>query len=78
MIDLFLTLLKSHMGEGMEFWQMLLHPDIFNYLMFYPTQLGTTDLNDQKNSKAYSYYNSGWLQPLYLHRLSRSKYCIFK
>ena len=46
MIDLFLTLLKSHMGEGMEFWQMLLHPDIFNYLMFYPTQLGTTDLND--------------------------------
>ena len=46
MIDLLLTLLKSHMGEGMAFWQMLLYPDIFNYLMFYPTQLGTTDLND--------------------------------
>ena len=23
--------------EGMQFWPMLLYPDIFNYLMFYPT-----------------------------------------
>ena len=46
--------------------------------MFYPTQLGSTDLSDCKNSKAYSYYKSGWLQPLYFHKLSGSKYCIFK
>ena len=64
--------------EGMAFWTMLLYPDIFNYLMFYPTQLGSTDLSDYKNLKAYSYYKSGWLQPLYFDKLSGSKYCIFK
>ena len=42
----------------------MLYPDIFNYLMFYPTELGSTDLGDYKKSKAYSYYKSGWLQPL--------------
>ena len=57
---------------------MLLYPDIFNYLMFYPTQLGSTHLSDYKNAKAYSYYQSGWLQPLYFHKLFGSKYCIFK
>ena len=41
--------------EGMTFWLMLLYPDIFNYLMFYPTQLGSNDLSDYKNSKTYSY-----------------------
>ena len=46
--------------------------------MFYPTQLGSTDLNDYKDSKAYSYYKSGWFQPLYFHKLSGIKYCIFK
>ena len=64
--------------EGIAFWPMLLYPDIFNYLMFYPTLLGSTDLSDHKNSKAYSYYKSGWLQSLYFHKLSGSKYCIFK
>ena len=38
----------------MTFWPMLLYPDIFNYLMFYPTQLDSTDLSDYKNLKAYS------------------------
>ena len=42
--------------------------------MFYPTQLGSTDLNDYKDSKAYSYYKSGWFQPLYFHKLSGIKY----
>ena len=59
--------------EGMAFWLMLLYPDIFSYLMFYPTQLDITDLSDYKNSKAYSCYNSGWFQPLYFHKLSGSK-----
>ena len=30
--------------EEIGFWSMLLYPDIFNYLMFYPTQLGSTHL----------------------------------
>lgn len=64
--------------EGMKFWPMILYPDIFNYLMFFPSELGSKDLNDYKNSKAYSYYKSGWLQPLLFHNLSGSKFCIFK
>ena len=44
----------------MTFWQMLLYPDISNFLMFYPSELGSKDLSDYKNSKAYSYYKSGW------------------
>ena len=62
----------------MAFWLMLLYTDIFNYLMFYPTQLGSTDLSDYKNSKAYSYYKSGLFQPLYFRKLSGSKCCLFK
>ena len=50
--------------EGMTFWPMLSYPDIFNFLIFYPSELGSKDLSDYKNSKAYSYYKSGWLQPL--------------
>lgn len=64
--------------EGMSFWPMLMYPDIFNYLMFYPAELGSKDLNDYKNSKAYSYYKSGWLKPLLYHELSGSKFCLFK
>ena len=65
--------------ERMAFWPMLLYRDIFNYLIFYPTQLGSTNLSDYKNSKAYSYYKPGWLQqPLYFHKLTGRKYCIFK
>ena len=26
--------------EGMTFWPMLSYPDIFNFLMFYPSKLG--------------------------------------
>ena len=64
--------------EGMAFFSMLLYPDIFNYLTFYPVELASTDLSDYNNLKSYSYYKSGWLQPLYFHKLSGSKYCIFK
>ena len=56
---------------------MLSYLDIFNYLMFYPKQIGSTHLC-HKNSKAYSYYKSGWHQPLYFHKLSGIKYCILK
>ena len=45
--------------ESMTFWFMLLYPDIFNYLMFFPSEFCGKDLNDYKNSKAYSYHKSG-------------------
>ena len=60
----------------MTFWPMLSYPDIFDFLMFYPSELGSKDLSDYKNSKAYSCYESGWLQPLQYHNLSGSKYCV--
>ena len=43
----------------MTFWCMLLYPDIFNYLMFFPSEFCGKDLNDYKNSEAYSYHKSG-------------------
>ena len=58
----------------MKFWPMLLYPDIFNYLMFFPPELGSNDLNDYKISKAYSYHKSGWLQPLLYHDLTSSTF----
>ena len=62
--------------EGMKFWPVLLYPDIFNYLIFFPSELGSKDLNDYKNSKAYSYHKSGWLQPLLYHNLTGSNFCM--
>ena len=53
--------------EGMAFRPVLSYADIFNSLnslMFSASQLGSKDLNDYRNSKAYIYYKSGWLQPL--------------
>ena len=64
--------------EGIIFWPMLTFPDIFTYLMFFPTELGSTDLSDYKLCKAYSYYKNGWLEPLKYHNLSGSKFCIIK
>ena len=64
--------------EGMKFWAMFLYPDIFNYLTSFPSELGSKDLNDYKNSKAYSYPKSGWLQPPVYHNLTGSNVCILK
>ena len=47
--------------EGMAFWPMLSYPVIFNLLMFYPSEIGSKNLSDHKNSKAHIYYKSGWL-----------------
>ena len=41
--------------EGMKFWPMLSYPEIFKYVMFFPSELGSKNLNDDKNSKTYSY-----------------------
>ena len=63
-------------NEGIAFSPMLSYPDIFDFLTFYPSELGSKGLSDYKNSKAYSYYKSGWLQILQCHNLSGSQYCI--
>ena len=47
--------------ERMAFWLMLSYSDLFNFSMFYRSELGSKDLSDYKNSKAFSYYKSGWL-----------------
>ena len=52
--------------------------DIFSYLMFFPSELGSTDLSDYKQCKAYSYFSNGWLQPLLYHTLSGTAFCIIK
>lgn len=62
----------------MTFWPMLSYLDIFNFLMFYPSELGSKDPSDYKNIEAYSYYKSGQLQPLQYHNLSGYKYCIIR
>ena len=64
--------------EGMVFWPMNVYPDIFSYLVFNQSELGSNDLGDYKNWKGYSCYMSGWLQPLMYHNLTGSKFCIFK
>ena len=57
---------------------MLLYANIFNYLIFFPSELGSKDLNDYKNSTAYSYHKLGWLQPLLYHNLKGSNFGILK
>ena len=65
--------------DGLKFWPMVLYPDIFNYLMFFPSELGSKDLNDYKNCKAYSYFKSGWLEQLWYHCIdSDSLFCVIK
>ena len=46
-------------GEVMTFCLMLSYLDMFNFLMFYPSELGSKDPSDYKNIEAYSYYKSG-------------------
>ena len=46
--------------------------------MFYHNELGSKDLSDYKNSKAYNSNKSGQLQPFQYHNLSGSKYCIIR
>ena len=65
--------------DGIYFWPLILYADIFNFLTFNPSELGSTDLNDCKNSKAYSYFNRGWLDPVSYHSIDElSTYCFFK
>ena len=65
--------------DGVSLWPTTLYPDIFNFLSFHPSELKNEDLSDYKTSKAYSYYATGWLNPLYYHAISdESKFCFLK
>ena len=64
--------------ESMKFWRMLLYPDIFTYLMSFPSELGRKYLNNYKNSILYSYPKSGWLQSLLYHNLAGSNFRLLK
>ena len=42
-------------------------------------ELSSSDLNDYKNSKAYSYFNRGWLDNILYHEIEQSSiYCFLK
>ena len=64
--------------EGMAFWPMVTVHDIYAKLMFFPSELSSSDLSDYKQCKAYSYFVNGWLNPLLHHQLSGSKFCLIK
>ena len=57
--------------EGMVFWPIIPYCDIFSCFVFNPSELGSNDLSDYKNCY-FSYYMSGWLQPLMYHKLNFS------
>ena len=61
--------------EGIHFWPFKAYPDIFNYLTFNPSEFSSPDLNNYKNSKAYSYFNRGWLGNIFYHG---NAYCFLK
>ena len=74
-------LLSGWLGEeeGIPFWPFITYPDIFNYLTFNPSELSSSDLNDYKKSKAYSYFNRGWLGNIFYHgNGDSSAYCFLK
>ncbi len=56
--------------EGVKLWPNTKYPDVCNFLAFHPSELSSKDLSDYKKSKGYSYYEEGWLKPLYFHAIS--------
>ena len=58
---------------------VLSYPDIFNFLMFFPSELGSSELNDYKGCKAYSYFINGWLGLISYHHIDeKSKLCLLR
>ena len=67
----------TNKDEDMKFLPILLYPEFFNYLMFFPSEVDSNDLNDYKNTIAYN-YKSGWLQPMLYHNLTGNSFSILK
>ena len=65
--------------DGVSLWPTTLYPDIFNFLLFHLSELKNDDLSDYKTSKAYSYYITGWLNPLSYNAISdESIFCFLR
>ena len=63
--------------EGISFWPMVTNFYIIKYLML-DTVGHADDLNDYKQSKAYSYFINGWLGEILYHSLGSSPHCFVK
>ena len=57
--------------EDIPYWPFLTYLDIYKYLNFNPNELSSSDLNDFKNSKAYTYFNRGWLDNILYHEIEQ-------
>lgn len=63
--------------KGIAHWPKISYGNIFNYLKFCTSDLGSDDLSDYKTSKGYSYYNRGWMGVVSI-RLFGEKYCVLR
>ena len=65
--------------NGIAFWPFVLYPEIYNYLMFNPGELSSSDLNDYKTSKGYSFFSCDWIGAVSYYPInSTSLYCLLK
>ena len=55
--------------EGIVFWPVVTALDIYAKLMFYPSELRSTELSDCN-------FKNGWMNPLLHHNLSGSRFCL--
>ena len=61
--------------EGVKFWPIIPTISVINILMI---DSDVEDLSDYKGSKAYSYFEKGWLDTISFHPLGNSEYCLLK
>lgn len=67
-------------NEGVHKWPPIMSVDITAYLLPQPNQdIGKRLLNDYKEGKGYSYFESKWMSEVWYHQIDEhSKYCFLK
>ena len=63
--------------NGTTSWPMISYPDIFNFLMFFPSELGRSEFNDYKSCKVYSYLSMAGLAPFLIILLMKSQSFVY-
>ena len=63
--------------KGIIHWPKVSYGNIFNYLKFCTSDLGSDELSDYKTSKGYSYYNHGWMGELSINLINEN-YCVLR